>query len=152
MRSEVVVTAWRSAAVVLALVLSAMPALAQKALVSVKTDQAPTIDGTVDAAWEKAPAYKIALIETPYKPEGFKGITKTNVTMKSMYDKDNIYVLLQWEDPTRSIERAPWVATTSPTSSAGSATTSAWTGTSAVTASGRGPGRTSARSRWSPTS
>jgi hypothetical protein len=109
MRSEVVVTAWRSAAVVLALVLSAMPALAQKALVSVKTDQAPTIDGTVDAAWEKAPAYKIALIETPYKPEGFKGITKTNVTMKSMYDKDNIYVLLQWEDPTRSIERAPWV-------------------------------------------
>ena len=29
--------------------------------------------------------------------------------MKSMYDKDNIYVLLQWDDPTRSIEREPWV-------------------------------------------
>ena len=109
MRSAVVVTAWRIAMVVLALALSAIPALAQKALVSVKTDQAPTIDGTVDAAWEKAPAYKIALDETPYKPEGFKGLTKTNVTMKSMYDKDSIYLLLQWADPTRSIERNPWV-------------------------------------------
>ena len=109
MRNAVVRTAWRSAAVVLALVLSAMPALAQKALVSVKTDQAPTIDGAVDAAWEKAPAYKVALDETPYKPEGFKGLTKTNVTMKSMYDKDSIYLLLQWADPTRSVERSPWV-------------------------------------------
>jgi hypothetical protein len=109
MRSAVVVTAWRSAVVVLALALSAIPALAQKGLVSLKTDQAPTIDGTVDAAWEKAPAYKITLDQTPYKPEGFKGITKTNVTMKSIYDKDNIYVLLQWEDPTKSFQREPWV-------------------------------------------
>ena len=73
MRSEVVVTAWRSAAVVLALVLSAMPALAQKALVSVKTDQAPTIDGTVDAAWEKAPAYKIALDRDSLQAGGLQG-------------------------------------------------------------------------------
>jgi hypothetical protein len=109
MRSAVVAGVWRSAAVILVLVLSAMPAMAQKGLVSVKTDQAPTIDGAVDAAWEKAPAYKVALNETPYKPEGFKGLTKTNVTMKSMYDKDNIYVLLQWDDPTRSVERQPWV-------------------------------------------
>jgi hypothetical protein len=104
-----VVAAWRCVAVVLALALSAMPALAQKSLVSVKADQAPTIDGTVDAAWERAPAYKFALTEAPYKPEGFKGITKTNVTMKSMYDKDSIYFLVQWEDPTQSFERAPWV-------------------------------------------
>jgi hypothetical protein len=109
MRSAVVIAAWRSAVVVLAIALSAMPALAQKGLVSVKTDEAPTIDGTVDAAWEKAPAYKITLDQTPYKPEGFKGITKTTVTMKSMYDKDNIYVLLQWQDPTKSLQREPWV-------------------------------------------
>jgi hypothetical protein len=109
MRSAVVVAAWRSAVVVLAITLSAMPALAQKGLVSVKTDQAPAIDGTAEAAWEKAPAYKITLDQTPYKPEGFKGLTKTNVTMKSMYDKDSIYVLLQWDDPTQSVERNPWV-------------------------------------------
>jgi hypothetical protein len=104
-----VVAGWRSVAVVLALALSAAPAVAQKSLVSVKTDLAPAIDGAADAAWEKAPAYKFPLGETSYKPEGFKGITKTNVTMKSMYDKDNLYMLLQWEDPTRSLERAPWV-------------------------------------------
>jgi hypothetical protein len=109
MQSAAVVAAWRSAAVVLMLALSAMPAWAQKALVSVKTEAAPTIDGTVDAAWEKAPAYKITLDETPYKPEGFKGITKTTVTMKSMYDQDSLYLLLQWEDPTMSVERQPWV-------------------------------------------
>jgi hypothetical protein len=109
MRSAAVVAAWWSGVMVLAIALSAMPALAQKGLVSVKTDQAPTLDGTVEAAWEKAPAYKITLDQTPYKPEGFKGITKTNVTMKSMYDKENIYVLLQWQDPTKSLQREPWV-------------------------------------------
>lgn len=100
---------WGGVGTVLAVLVAATPAVAQRSLVSVKTDQAPTIDGTVDAAWEKAPAYKIALDETTYKPEGFKGITKTNVTMKSMYGKDNIYLLVQWEDPTRSFERTPWV-------------------------------------------
>ena len=109
MRSVVVITAWRSVVVVLAIALSALPALAQSGLVSVKTDQAPAIDGTAEAAWEKAPAYKVTLDQTPYKPEGFKGITKSNVTMKSMYDKDSIYVLVQWDDPTRSLERQPWV-------------------------------------------
>ncbi|HWC03856.1 MAG TPA: hypothetical protein VHF87_13955 [Methylomirabilota bacterium] len=59
MRNAVVVVAWRSGAVILALALSAMPALAQKGLVSVRTDQPRTIDRTVDAAWEKVPAYEI---------------------------------------------------------------------------------------------
>ena len=93
----------------LSLLLTATPALAQKSLVSVKTDQAPTIDGAVDAPWEKAPAYKFTLDQTPYKPENYKGITKTNVTVKSMYDAENIYFLVQWEDPTQSLERGPWV-------------------------------------------
>ena len=109
MRKPVATIVWRTAVVILTLALSAMPALAQKALVSVKTDQAPAIDGTVEAAWEKAPAHKFILDQTPYKPEGFKGITKTNVTMKSMYDNEYIYLLVQWQDPTKSLERQPWV-------------------------------------------
>jgi hypothetical protein len=109
MRSRVAAVGRVGALVVLVLTLSAAPALAQKALVSVKTDQAPAIDGAVEGAWEKAPAYKITLDETPYKPEGFKGLTKTTVTMKSMYDKDNIYLLVQWQDPTMSLAREPWV-------------------------------------------
>jgi hypothetical protein len=98
-----------SAVVSLILLVGAPPASAQKALVSIKTDQAPTLDGTVDPGWEKAPAYKIKLGEHPYKPETYKGITKTDVTLKSMHDKENIYFLVQWEDPTESLERGPWV-------------------------------------------
>jgi hypothetical protein len=109
MRKPVAAAVWRGAVVLLTLALSAMPALAQKALVSVKTDQPPTIDGTVEAAWEKTPAYKFTLDENVYKPEGYKGITKTSVAMKSMYDREFIYLLVQWEEPTKSFERAPWV-------------------------------------------
>jgi hypothetical protein len=91
------------------LLLAPAPALAQKSLVSVKADQAPAIDGTMDGPWEKAPAYKFALDQTPYKPENYKGITKTNVTMRSMHDAEYVYFLVQWDDPTQSLERQPWV-------------------------------------------
>jgi hypothetical protein len=89
--------------------LAATPALAQKSLVSVKTGQAPTIDGAVDPAWEKVPAYKFTVDQNPYKPENYKGITKSSVTLKSMYDAEHIYFLVQWTDPTESLARAPWV-------------------------------------------
>jgi hypothetical protein len=97
------------AAAVLLLLLTATPALAQKSLVSIKAPQAPAIDGGVDAPWEKAPAYKFTVDETPYKPENYKGMSKTTVTLKSMYDADHIYFLVQWEDPTESLGREPWV-------------------------------------------
>lgn len=99
---------WSTMALVV-LLLAATPAAAQKSLVSIKTDQAPTVDGMVDPSWAKAPAYKVTLDETPYKPNNYKGITKTSVTLKSMYDKENIYLLVQWQDPTESLERVPWV-------------------------------------------
>lgn len=109
MRMRSVTTGWLSTTALGVLLLAAPPAAAQKSLVSIKTAQAPTIDGTIDAAWEKAPAYKFKVDETPYKPSTYKGITKTNVTLKSMHDAENIYFLVQWEDPTESLERVPWV-------------------------------------------
>jgi hypothetical protein len=100
---------WRGATVA-ALLLAAGPAMAQKGLVSAKATQPPVIDGTVDAAWEKAAAYKVSLEDLSYKPSnGYKGITKASVTLKSLYDAEHIYLLVQWEDPTRSVERGPWV-------------------------------------------
>lgn len=109
MRTRTMAMAGWSTVALLVLLLAATPALAQKSLVSVTTDQAPTIDGTVDPIWEKAPAYKITLDENPYKPDGYKGLTKTTVTMKSLHDKEHIYLLVTWADPTQSLERAPWV-------------------------------------------
>jgi hypothetical protein len=107
MRTRATTSAWTTA--LLCLLMAATPALAQKSLVSVKTDQAPTIDGAADAAWEKAPAYKITLDQTPYKPENYKGMAKTSASVKSMYDGEHVYFLVQWQDPTESLERGPWV-------------------------------------------
>jgi hypothetical protein len=90
--------------------LLAGPALAQPSLVSLKTDKAPVIDGAVDTAWERAPAFKIKLDKTVYEPSnGFKGVTKTTVTLRSMYDKEHVYFLVRYDDPTQSLARAPWV-------------------------------------------
>ena len=107
MRTRALTSACTTA--LLSLLLTTAPALAQKSLVSVKTGQSPTVDGVVDAAWEKVPAYKFTVDQTSYKPENYKGITKSNVTMKSMYDAEHIYFLVQWEDPTESLTRGPWV-------------------------------------------
>ncbi|MBI4081626.1 MAG: ethylbenzene dehydrogenase [Candidatus Lambdaproteobacteria bacterium] len=99
-------------AALLALVLGVVATLAfgQKSLVSVKTDQAPAIDGAVDGAWAKAPEYKFTLDKTVYEPSnGYKGVKKTNVTMKSLYDAENIYFLVVYDDPTESLARYQWV-------------------------------------------
>lgn len=86
------------------------PALAQTSLVSVKAETAPTIDGTVDPVWERARAYKVTLDKTTYEPSnGYKGVTKTIVTLRSVYDAEHIYFLVQYEDPTQSLTRGPWV-------------------------------------------
>jgi hypothetical protein len=85
-------------------------AMAQSSLVSVKTEKAPVIDGAVDPAWERAPVYKVTLDKTVYEPSnGFKGVTKTTVTLRSLYDKEHVYFLVRYDDPTQSLARAPWV-------------------------------------------
>ncbi|MGL1930846.1 MAG: ethylbenzene dehydrogenase-related protein [Desulfotalea sp.] len=60
-------------------------------------------------AWDKAPALNITLAETPYKPKEFPGQTKTNVTLKSLYDNDSLYMYMQYDDSTQSLARYPWI-------------------------------------------
>jgi len=62
--------------------------------------------------WDKAKALNLTLTETPYKPEIYKGMTRTDVALKSAYDDKNIYIYMQYTDPTKSIERFPWVKQT----------------------------------------
>ncbi len=94
----------------LAAMFSAAVTMAQsKSLVSVKTDAAPTLDGKIDAAWSKAAPLAIELTKLAYEPADYKGAKKTNITIRSLYDNENIYFLVQWSDPTKSLERHPWV-------------------------------------------
>lgn len=97
-----------AAALALALVASAW-AQDAKTLVSTKTAAAPSIDGTMEGAWSSAKPLNVELSKFPYEPKNYKGFKKTKVTLRSMYDGDSVYFLLQWDDPTQSFERFPWV-------------------------------------------
>lgn len=61
-----------------------------------------------DSAWETVKPLKITLDQTPYKPNKYPGITTTEVSMKSLYDDNNLYIHIQYKDPTRSMDYFPW--------------------------------------------
>jgi hypothetical protein len=88
-------------------VLVASQAMAVEGVTSVKVAAPIVIDGASEAAWEQAAPMKLTLDKTPYKPEGFAGITQTEITMRSAYDAENVYFLVQYKDPTRSLARFP---------------------------------------------
>jgi len=79
-------------------------------LISMKTTTPPTIDGVVDAEWSKATKLNI----TPTVPDpgnnlftGYIG-QQYPATLRSMYDDQNIYFLLEYADATQSVNVAPW--------------------------------------------
>jgi hypothetical protein len=79
-------------------------------LQSVKSTSEITIDGVTSAVWDKAPSAKVKLNKLPYKPNnGYEGIKKTTVEMKSLYDDQYVYFLLTYKDPTFSMDRFPWM-------------------------------------------
>ena len=79
-------------------------------LVSLKATTPPTIDGAIDQAWDKAEKLYI----TPTVPDPGNGLfagyigEQYNVTLRSMYDANNIYFLAEISDPTQSVIVSPW--------------------------------------------
>jgi hypothetical protein len=79
-------------------------------LMSMKTAAPPTIDGNAESAWNAASPVEMVVDKTPYEPNnGYPGVTKTKVTIRAMHDADTLYMLVQYADPTYSVERFPWV-------------------------------------------
>lgn len=98
-----------AAAVAAALLAAAAGAHAQE-LVSAPTSVAPVIDGAAEAAWDAAAPTAITLDLHPYKPSnGYQGVAQTTVTLRALHDAESLYMLIQWDDPTQSLERYPWV-------------------------------------------
>lgn len=65
---------------------------------------APAVDGDAkDAVWKTAPAVKLEVV----KGANFKG-GKTSATLQVAYDKENLYMLLSYDDPTLSVRRSPY--------------------------------------------
>jgi len=80
-------------------------------LVSIKISTPPTIDGTVDALWTNSPVLQFSTAVPEVTGDVFRGYTGNiipSVKMRSAYDDNNIYFLLEWVDPTQSLKRAPW--------------------------------------------
>ena len=83
---------------------------ADQTLVSTKAGSPIVLDGLADKAWEAATAISVSLEETPYEPSnGYEGMRETKVSVKSLYDENNVYFLITYNDPTKSLARFPWV-------------------------------------------
>jgi Ethylbenzene dehydrogenase/Carbohydrate family 9 binding domain-like len=79
-------------------------------LISLKTTTAPTIDGTIDAMWNNAAKLNVE----PQVPDpgnnlftGYIGETYS-ATIRSMYDNQYIYFLVEVPDNNKSVKSAPW--------------------------------------------
>jgi len=77
------------------------PSLPPNVVLSVKTDNAPVLDGKPDAIWDSANSITIPV-------SGGANSGSTEVTLKSLYTGDSVYFLAQWADPTESLYRMPW--------------------------------------------
>lgn len=80
-------------------------------LVSIKTSTAPVLDGTIDAMWAGSPVLQFSTAVPEVTGDVFRGYTGNIipvVKMRSAYDDNNIYFLVEWADPTKSLKRSPW--------------------------------------------
>lgn len=79
-------------------------------LISGKVTTPPTIDGTVDAAWDKAT--KLNFTATVPDPGNnlFTGYVNQTYsgTMRSLYDNEYLYFLVEIKDNTKNVKSAPW--------------------------------------------
>ncbi len=79
-------------------------------LVSLQITTAPTIDGTIDGIWEQAAKLTVETkVPNPgnYLFASYVGNTD-KVSLRSLYDSDNIYFLVEWDDPTETVIDRPW--------------------------------------------
>lgn len=83
---------------------------AAQTLTSARTAEAPSLDGEIDALWDAATPLEVTVNMQPYKPSnGYEGVTTSTVTLRALHDDANLYMLVQWDDPTESLQRQPWV-------------------------------------------
>jgi len=81
---------------------------AENNLSSFKTASTVVIDGIAEPLWDSAQPLQVKVAKQPYLADNYQGIQETDVTIKSLYDNQYVYFLVQYADPTKSIQRFPW--------------------------------------------
>ncbi len=90
------------------------PEFSETELVSVLTNTPPNIDGNIESAWDDVvplkTSTKVPDIGGDKVPPNFFGYEgkSYDVSLRSMYDNQNIYFLLEWDDNTFSVDRETW--------------------------------------------
>ena len=72
-------------------------------VVSKKAAAPPATDGTLDATWNSTSPLTVKVVGGKNLPGG-----TTEVTIRSVYAGDTIWVMYQYKDPTQSVRRSPW--------------------------------------------
>ena len=88
-------------------VLLALPGLGaaqDNTLAAKKVATGPTLDGKMKPIWQQAAPLSIRLTGGRNLPGG-----STEVTLRALYDNETVYFLAQWNDPTKSERRFPYV-------------------------------------------
>ena len=79
-----------------------MPPAEVDVVISQAVTTAPTIDGAADeAVWASAPAMG-------FVTAGGANAFSATGSIKSVYTAESVYFLVEWTDPTESLERFPW--------------------------------------------
>lgn len=73
-------------------------------VVSSFSDTAPVIDGKTDALWSKAKLLDVEVVRVLEPNIG----AKSNVSIRSMYTKNNVYFNVSWADDTQSVSHKTW--------------------------------------------
>ena len=88
----------------LALTVGQGDAQQKNVVVAQKVAAAPSLDGTMDAAWQKAQPLTVKAVGGRNLPGG-----STEVSLRAVYSGDTVYFLMQYKDETNSVKREPWV-------------------------------------------
>jgi hypothetical protein len=72
-------------------------------LVSRKAAAPPPAEPALDGAWKEAPPLMVKAVGGKNLPGG-----TTDVTLRSLYSGDTIYFMIQYKDPTETVQREPW--------------------------------------------
>lgn len=90
---------------------TAKPLNSSTDLLSLKVSTPPVLDGAIDAIWESAQKLQFSTAVPEVTGDVFRGYTGNiipAVTLRSVYDANDIYFLVEWADPTKSLQRQPW--------------------------------------------
>ncbi|MCE2572576.1 ethylbenzene dehydrogenase-related protein [Motilimonas eburnea] len=84
-------------------------ATSENELTSYSTNQAIVVDGIAESQWQQAKPLLITVDKMPYIANPYPGITQTQVSIRSLYDDQFVYFYMEWQDPTHSLYRYPWI-------------------------------------------